>query len=138
PASTRNQFGVVAGVPRAGLATSVAQLQGASIDMCGVFAYAGSEPAVPHVLRGLYDLEYRGYDSAGIAALDPETGIAVFRREGKIVSVESAVPHPPPTTGLAMGHTRWATHGRPSDGNAHPHRSCDGSVAVVHNGIVEN
>jgi glucosamine--fructose-6-phosphate aminotransferase (isomerizing) len=105
--------------------------------VCGIFACAGSQQAVNNVLQGLKDLEYRGYDSAGIAALS-ETGIAVVRREGKIANLERALAETHLAGLTAMGHTRWATHGRPSDANSHPHCSCDGAIAVVHNGIVEN
>ena len=110
--------------------------------MCGIVGYAGPRPAAPILVRGLRDLEYRGYDSAGIAILTRESGghrLAVTKREGKIANLEEALlseSGPAGTTGI--GHTRWATHGRPSDVNAHPHLSCDGEVVVIHNGIVEN
>ena len=110
--------------------------------MCGIVGYAGNRPAAPIVLRALHDLEYRGYDSAGIAVLsDSGDGqqLAVTKREGKIVNLEAAIEGAEPliaTTG--MGHTRWATHGKPNDMNAHPHLSCGGEVCIIHNGIVEN
>ncbi len=107
--------------------------------MCGIVGYAGERPAIPVLLRALKDLEYRGYDSAGIAVLDlTNTGLHITKRQGKISNLESALTESvgAPTTGI--GHTRWATHGKPSDQNAHPHLSCNGEVVVIHNGIVEN
>ena len=108
--------------------------------MCGIIAYTGSRQAAPVLLAGLRDLEYRGYDSAGLALL-PEGGDtpALAKRRGKIAELERAIgerPLPPARTGI--GHTRWATHGAPSDANAHPHTGCGSDVVVVHNGIVEN
>ncbi|MCC7363889.1 MAG: glutamine--fructose-6-phosphate transaminase (isomerizing) [Dehalococcoidia bacterium] len=110
--------------------------------MCGIVGYAGTEPAAPILIRALRDLEYRGYDSAGIAVLanEAEGDIVVMKREGKIGNLEQALSSSngfgAGTTGI--GHTRWATHGKPSDINAHPHASCAGEVVVIHNGIVEN
>src|SRR6266511_2018936 len=105
--------------------------------MCGIVGYVGPDEALPIVLEGLRRLEYRGYDSAGVAVLD---GIlAVVKRAGKLAELESTLGsegRPPGTIG--MGHTRWATHGGPTDRNAHPHVDCTGSVAVIHNGIIEN
>ncbi len=108
--------------------------------MCGIVGYAGERPAAPLLLQGLHDLEYRGYDSAGIAVLSPDgESLAVRKREGKIANLEAALAGAAPLAGTTgIGHTRWATHGRPSDTNAHPHTSCDGDVVVIHNGIVEN
>jgi glucosamine--fructose-6-phosphate aminotransferase (isomerizing) len=110
--------------------------------VCGIIGYAGRAPAAPILLRALKDLEYRGYDSAGIAVLEAAAGTAAFRvekRKGKISSLESALGNGLPIRGTTgIGHTRWATHGRPNDRNAHPHLSCDGRVVVIHNGIVEN
>ena len=108
--------------------------------MCGIIAYTGSRQAVPILLAGLRDLEYRGYDSAGLAVL-PEAGgePAVAKRRGKLAALDDALgerPLPPARTGI--GHTRWATHGAPSDANAHPHSGSRNDVVVVHNGIVEN
>ncbi|MGE5227904.1 MAG: glutamine--fructose-6-phosphate transaminase (isomerizing) [Planctomycetaceae bacterium] len=105
--------------------------------MCGIVGYVGPDEALPIVLEGLRRLEYRGYDSAGVAVLDG--GLTVRKRAGKLGELEAALagePAPPGTTG--MGHTRWATHGAPTDGNAHPHADCTGRLAVIHNGIVEN
>ncbi len=105
--------------------------------MCGIVGYVGSDEALPIILEGLRRLEYRGYDSAGIAVVDGS--LTVRKREGKLGELERALddePAPPGTVG--MGHTRWATHGVPSDRNAHPHTDCTGKVAVIHNGIIEN
>jgi glucosamine--fructose-6-phosphate aminotransferase (isomerizing) len=104
--------------------------------MCGIVGYAGNRPAVPILLRALKDLEYRGYDSAGIAVIDGDR-LAITKKQGKIANLEAALG-PAPAGTVGIGHTRWATHGRPSDRNAHPHSSCDGRVVVIHNGIVEN
>ena len=108
--------------------------------MCGIIAYTGSRQAAPILLAGLRDLEYRGYDSAGLALL-PEAGgaPAIARRRGKIAALREAVSaNPLPAARAGVGHTRWATHGAPSDANAHPQTGCGDDVAVVHNGIVEN
>lgn len=104
--------------------------------MCGIIGYVGNRPAVPILLQALRDLEYRGYDSAGIAVLDGD-GVSIAKKQGKLVNLESALSNVPAGT-VGIGHTRWATHGRPSDENAHPHESCDGRTMVIHNGIVEN
>lgn len=108
--------------------------------MCGIVAYAGPKQAAPILIRALKDLEYRGYDSAGIAVLSPEDGeLAITKRQGRIVNLEAAINEAAPVAGqTGIGHTRWATHGKPSDLNAHPHTSCAGEVVVIHNGIVEN
>ena len=106
--------------------------------MCGIIGYAGSREAGPLLLEGLQRLEYRGYDSAGLAVLDGEGRLQWRKRVGKLANLTASLEgvYPPGTVGLA--HTRWATHGKPSDENAHPHLDCDGEIAVVHNGIVEN
>ncbi len=106
--------------------------------MCGIIGYAGSREAGPLLLEGLQRLEYRGYDSAGFAILDGDGRLHVGKHTGKLKNLVASLEgvYPPGTLGLA--HTRWATHGRPSDENAHPHLDCSGEVAVVHNGIVEN
>jgi glucosamine--fructose-6-phosphate aminotransferase (isomerizing) len=107
--------------------------------MCGIVGYAGERPAIPVLLRALKDLEYRGYDSAGIAVLDTtNTGVQITKRQGKITNLESALDGNGSRATTGIGHTRWATHGKPSDQNAHPHLSCNGEVVVIHNGIVEN
>ncbi len=105
--------------------------------MCGIIGYEGSREAGPLLVEGLKRLEYRGYDSAGIAVLD-EDRLQITKRQGKVSNLLATLEgdYPAGTTGIA--HTRWATHGKPSDDNAHPHVDCDGNVAVVHNGIVEN
>jgi glutamine---fructose-6-phosphate transaminase (isomerizing) len=106
--------------------------------MCGIVGYIGAQQAVPIILDGLKRLEYRGYDSAGIAVLDGGNCLSVRRASGKLRNLEDAL-HLNPLAGLyGIGHTRWATHGRPTEENAHPHRDCHGDVVVVHNGIVEN
>jgi glucosamine--fructose-6-phosphate aminotransferase (isomerizing) len=105
--------------------------------MCGIVGYVGPDRAIPIVMEGLRRLEYRGYDSAGVAAVDG--GLAVVKRAGKLAHLESALASAPEPTGtVAIGHTRWATHGAPTDLNAHPHVDCAGRVAVIHNGIIEN
>lgn len=103
--------------------------------MCGIVGYIGEQQATPIIFEGLRKLEYRGYDSAGIATLQPE-GIAVRRSEGKLVNLERLLSEQPLAGTIGIGHTRWATHGRPSEINAHPHKA--GSIVVVHNGIIEN
>ncbi|MHB8450831.1 MAG: glutamine--fructose-6-phosphate transaminase (isomerizing) [Mycobacteriales bacterium] len=107
--------------------------------MCGIVGYVGQQPALEVILGGLRRLEYRGYDSAGVAILGGDGSLAIERRAGELKNLEKAlgeVGDLPGTTGL--GHTRWATHGAPTDRNAHPHRDCHGDIAVIHNGILEN
>jgi glucosamine--fructose-6-phosphate aminotransferase (isomerizing) len=105
--------------------------------MCGIVGYVGQDEALPIVMEGLRRLEYRGYDSAGIAVVDG--GLTVRRRAGKLAELEALlVDRPAPPATIAIGHTRWATHGAPTEGNAHPHLDCEGRVAVIHNGIIEN
>jgi glucosamine--fructose-6-phosphate aminotransferase (isomerizing) len=105
--------------------------------MCGIVGYVGPDQALPIVMEGLRRLEYRGYDSAGIAVVDG--GLSVRKRAGKLAELEALlVDDPAPPATIGMGHTRWATHGAPTEGNAHPHLDCDGRVAVIHNGIIEN
>ncbi|WP_428342177.1 glutamine--fructose-6-phosphate transaminase (isomerizing) [Mycobacterium sp.] len=109
--------------------------------MCGIVGYVGHQPALDVVVDALRRMEYRGYDSAGIALVDGEGDLTVRRRAGGLANLESALAEADPaalrgTTGV--GHTRWATHGRPTDRNAHPHRDAAGKIAVVHNGIIEN
>jgi glucosamine--fructose-6-phosphate aminotransferase (isomerizing) len=105
--------------------------------MCGIIGYVGSKEVVPILLEGLKKLEYRGYDSAGIAVID-EGKIQRRRVKGKISELEKSLEETPLTGHFGVGHTRWATHGRPSEENAHPHQDCTGSLVVVHNGIIEN
>lgn len=105
--------------------------------MCGIVGYTGKKQATPVLLDGLAKLEYRGYDSAGVAVLQ-DGGLQVVRRRGKVAELAHTVAHFDLTGTCGIGHTRWATHGRPSEANAHPHASCAGDIAVVHNGIIEN
>ena len=104
--------------------------------MCGIVGYVGGQEAWPIIYEGLRRLEYRGYDSAGIAVVDSHGDIQLRKTVGKVSGLESTGEHPSGSVGL--GHTRWATHGRPSHENAHPHTDCEQRIAVVHNGIVEN
>ncbi len=105
--------------------------------MCGIVGYVGPDEALPIVIEGLRRLEYRGYDSAGVAVLGD--GLTVVKRSGKLSELESALANDGgPTGSVGMGHTRWATHGAPTDRNAHPHQDCDAKIAVIHNGIIEN
>src|SRR5579863_272911 len=106
--------------------------------MCGIVGYIGNRRAVPIILDGLRRLEYRGYDSAGIAVLNGDNHLAVRRASGKLRNLEDALRLSPVEGHFGIGHTRWATHGRPTEENAHPHRDCHGDIVVVHNGIVEN
>ena len=106
--------------------------------MCGIVGYTGPRDAGPVLLDGLRRLEYRGYDSAGIALVTENGDLFVEKRAGKVAVLTDALGGGPPTAGIGRGHTRWATHGRPSDLNAHPHSDCTGRITVVHNGIVEN
>src|SRR5436190_13015124 len=105
--------------------------------MCGIIGYIGSKPVVPVLIEGLRRMEYRGYDSAGVAVVSPE-GIALRRSAGKLANLEQAIRVDPVEGLYGVGHTRWATHGRPTEENAHPHRDCTGRIVVVHNGIIEN
>ena len=105
--------------------------------MCGIVGYVGPDEALPIILEGLRRLEYRGYDSAGVALLDGE--LAVVKKAGKLAELERELEEGGAPSGrVGMGHTRWATHGEPSDRNAHPHLDCSGRIAVIHNGIIEN
>ena len=105
--------------------------------MCGIVGYVGPEEAGPILLQGLKRLEYRGYDSAGIALLNG-SGVQVVKRPGKLSSLEQAVQDAAPAGNCGIAHTRWATHGAPNELNAHPHTSSEGDIALVHNGIIEN
>ncbi|MBV9301256.1 MAG: glutamine--fructose-6-phosphate transaminase (isomerizing) [Acidobacteriaceae bacterium] len=106
--------------------------------MCGIVGYIGGREAVPVIVDGLRRLEYRGYDSAGVAVLSEEKCLEVRRASGKLRNLEDAIQANPLSGSYGIGHTRWATHGRPTEENAHPHRDCKGEIVVVHNGIVEN
>ena len=103
--------------------------------MCGIVGYIGPKPVVPVLLDGLRRLEYRGYDSAGVAVVQ-DGAVEVRRSAGKLINLENAI-HGKPLAGVyGLGHTRWATHGRPTEENAHPHRDGSGRIVVVHNGII--
>ncbi|MBV9098176.1 MAG: glutamine--fructose-6-phosphate transaminase (isomerizing) [Frankiaceae bacterium] len=107
--------------------------------MCGIVGYVGQQPALDVVMQGLRRLEYRGYDSAGVAVLDPSAAaLNVARKAGKLANLDAELAETTLPGSLGIGHTRWATHGAPTDRNAHPHRDCSGAVAVVHNGTLEN
>ena len=105
--------------------------------MCGIIGYLGSKPVVPVLIEGLRRMEYRGYDSAGVALVG-EQGIELRRSAGKLANLERTIESEPVDGLYGVGHTRWATHGRPTEENAHPHRDCTGRIVVVHNGIIEN
>jgi glucosamine--fructose-6-phosphate aminotransferase (isomerizing) len=106
--------------------------------MCGIVGYVGKKEVVPIIIEGLRRLEYRGYDSAGIAVAGNGDKLQVRRAEGKLRNLEEVIRLKPLHGTYGIGHTRWATHGRPTEENAHPHRDCTGKIVVVHNGIVEN
>ncbi len=106
--------------------------------MCGIVGYIGPKKVVPLILDGLRRVEYRGYDSAGIAVVGKDGKVQIRRAPGKLHNLEEVVRQSPIDGYYGVGHTRWATHGRPTEENAHPHRDCTGQVVVVHNGIVEN
>jgi glucosamine--fructose-6-phosphate aminotransferase (isomerizing) len=106
--------------------------------MCGIVGYVGNKKVVPVIIDGLRRLEYRGYDSAGIAVAGNGEGLQLRRAEGKLRNLEEIISAKPLDGTYGIGHTRWATHGRPTEENAHPHRDCTGKIVVVHNGIVEN
>jgi glucosamine--fructose-6-phosphate aminotransferase (isomerizing) len=106
--------------------------------MCGIVGYIGPKNPVEVLVEGLRRLEYRGYDSAGVAILDDRGAISIRRAPGKLRDLESVIAGEPLSGTYGLGHTRWATHGRPSEENAHPHRDCTGKVVVIHNGIIEN
>ena len=107
--------------------------------MCGIVGYIGERDSVPIILDSLARLEYRGYDSAGIAVVDKHGTLTGSKAEGKLQRLAERLRDGERISGsVGVGHTRWATHGRPSDANAHPHMDCSGKIAVVHNGIIEN
>src|SRR5580704_6263910 len=106
--------------------------------MCGIVGYIGPQPVVPLIIEGLRRLEYRGYDSAGIAVAGGPEGLLLRRAPGKLRNLETVIHDSPIHGSFGIGHTRWATHGRPTEENAHPHRDGSGTLVVVHNGIVEN
>ncbi len=106
--------------------------------MCGIVGYTGPREAGPLLIEGLKRLEYRGYDSAGIALVDDAGDMFVEKRAGKLANLQTAIADRTPHAAIGMAHTRWATHGRPNDLNAHPHQDCTGEITVIHNGIIEN
>jgi glucosamine--fructose-6-phosphate aminotransferase (isomerizing) len=106
--------------------------------MCGIVGYTGPREAGPILIEGLKRLEYRGYDSAGIALVDDAGDLFVEKRAGKLANLQTALADRTPHAAIGLAHTRWATHGRPNDLNAHPHQDCTGDITVIHNGIIEN
>jgi glucosamine--fructose-6-phosphate aminotransferase (isomerizing) len=106
--------------------------------MCGIVGYTGPREAGPILIEGLRRLEYRGYDSAGIALVDDGGSLFVEKKAGKLANLQAAIADRTPHAAIGLAHTRWATHGRPNDLNAHPHQDCTGEITVIHNGIIEN
>src|SRR3954451_5422672 len=106
--------------------------------MCGIVGYTGPREAGPILIEGLKRLEYRGYDSAGIALVDDGGDLFVEKKAGKLANLRAAIADRTPHAVIGLAHTRWATHGRPNDLNAHPHQDCTGEITVIHNGIIEN
>ncbi len=106
--------------------------------MCGIVGYTGPREAGPILIEGLKRLEYRGYDSAGIALVDEAGDLFVEKKAGKLANLQTAIADRTPHAAIGLAHTRWATHGRPNDLNAHPHQDCTGDITVIHNGIIEN
>ncbi|MEA3475205.1 MAG: glutamine--fructose-6-phosphate transaminase (isomerizing) [Candidatus Cloacimonadota bacterium] len=107
--------------------------------MCGIVGYIGKKQALPIIIEGIKRLEYRGYDSSGIAVINNDTELIIHKKEGKIIDLERSIPNDKNfVSHLGIAHTRWATHGLPTTTNAHPHSDCYGKIAVVHNGIIEN
>ena len=106
--------------------------------MCGIVGYTGPREAGPILLEGLARLEYRGYDSAGIALVRQDGSVYIEKKAGKLANLRTAIGDATPASWVGLAHTRWATHGRPNDLNAHPHVDCTGNVVVIHNGIIEN
>ncbi|MCR9083356.1 MAG: class II glutamine amidotransferase, partial [Cyclobacteriaceae bacterium] len=106
--------------------------------MCGIVAYVGQQEALPIIIKGLKRLEYRGYDSAGVALLD-QKGLSIYKKKGKVSELEKHLEsNGAIQSKIGIGHTRWATHGEPNDVNAHPHYSSSEKLAMIHNGIIEN
>jgi len=105
--------------------------------MCGIIGYIGQKEAIPILVNGLKKLEYRGYDSAGIAVFK-DNKIRIVKCKGKVAELENLLEKGSPEGNIGLGHTRWATHGKPNNLNAHPHNGCNSEVVVVHNGIIEN
>ena len=105
--------------------------------MCGIVGYIGPREAYPIIITGLKRQEYRGYDSTGVALINGD-GLRVYKKKGKVAELEESLLGKPLSAHIGIGHTRWATHGEPSDRNAHPHTSASGKLAMIHNGIIEN
>ena len=106
--------------------------------MCGIVAYIGKRDAYPILINGLKRLEYRGYDSAGVALLNEKDELNVYKTKGKVSDLENFAKDKDISGHIGIAHTRWATHGEPNDVNAHPHLSRSGNIALIHNGIIEN
>src|SRR5450756_1705449 len=106
--------------------------------MCGIVGYTGKSEVLPILMDGLRRLEYRGYDSAGVAVITPDQTLSIRRAAGKLANLAKELDGSGPEGVVGIGHTRWATHGRPSTENAHPHTDCSGRLCLVHNGIIEN
>ena len=106
--------------------------------MCGIVGYIGKKKAFPIIVNGLKRLEYRGYDSSGVAILDKEHNLNVYKKKGKVIEMEAFALANNIEGNIGIGHTRWATHGEANDVNAHPHINTDGDIAIIHNGIIEN
>ena len=106
--------------------------------MCGIVGYIGSKKAYPILMKGLQRLEYRGYDSAGVALISESGCLNVFKAKGKVADLEAYCEDKDTTGNAGIAHTRWATHGEPNSTNAHPHYSASGRLALIHNGIIEN
>src|SRR2546430_252286 len=106
--------------------------------MCGIVGYTGPREAGPILIEGLRRLEYRGYDSAGIALVDEQGDLFVEKRAGKLAVLQTAIEDRTPHAAIGLAHTRWATHGRPNDLNAHPHQDCTGDITAIHNEIIDN
>ena len=106
--------------------------------MCGIVGYIGKRQAYPVLIKGLKRLEYRGYDSAGVALITESSGLQVYKTKGKVADLEKYTDGKDVTGTIGIAHTRWATHGEPNSTNAHPHISASGQLAIIHNGIIEN
>ena len=106
--------------------------------MCGIVGYVGQRQACPIIIKGLHRLEYRGYDSAGVALIGKDGQIDLYKCKGKVDDLEHFLEGKDTSSTIGIGHTRWATHGEPNDANAHPHFSQSGRLALIHNGIIEN
>src|SRR3982750_444808 len=106
--------------------------------MCGIVAYIGKRQAYPVLIKGLQRLEYRGYDSAGVALINKKGDLNVYKKKGKVSELVSFVKDQDTTGSIGIGHTRWATHGEPNDVNSHPHYSQSKNMVIIHNGIIEN